>query len=60
MAELRRQKEIEGIETVGQLWEALQRFGVDKDTPVCDGVGEAIMITLYQDTGSGELSVEFA
>jgi hypothetical protein len=58
MAELKREREIEGIETVGALREALARFGVEDDTPICDGVGEGLMLTLYRDTGTGGLSVE--
>ncbi len=58
MSELKREREIEGIETVGALREALARFGVEDKTPICDGVGEPVMLTLYRDTGTGGLSVE--
>lgn len=58
MGELKREREIEGIETVGALREALARFGVVDEVPLCDGVGEPVMLTLYRDTETSELSVE--
>jgi hypothetical protein len=56
---LKREREIEAIDTVGALRDALARFGVDDKTPICDGVGEPIMLTLYRDMETGLLSVEF-
>lgn len=55
---MQRVKEIEGIETVGALREALARFGAEDNTPICDGLGEGLILTLYRDTETGLLSVE--
>jgi len=50
-----RVKEIDGIETVGALREAL--LSLPEDMPIWDGVGELILLTVYREAETGD---EFA
>lgn len=58
MGERKREREIEGIETVGALREALSELGLVDDVLISDGMDEAIQLTLYRDMETGELYVE--
>lgn len=49
-------REIEPIETVQELLDALQ--GVDPSTPICDGVGEPLIVNFYEDMETGDPSIE--
>ena len=53
---LRRIWEKENIETVGALREALA--DMPDDMPVCDGVGEPLLVSLFEDEETGDRSIE--
>jgi len=57
MGELKREKEIIGVETVGDLREALSELGLVDAVPITDCMGEGLLLTLFRDLESGELSV---
>lgn len=57
MGELKREREIEGIETVGALKAAMSEMELVDDVPIGDMFMEPIMLTLYRDTETSELSV---
>ncbi len=56
MAEYRLEREVEGIETVGALKEALS--GMADDLPISDGFGDALLIAVHRDMETGELTAE--
>jgi hypothetical protein len=52
-----REREIEGIETVGALKEALE--GLPDDMPVGDCFCEGIMLTVFKDDENGKRFIVF-
>ncbi|GEM_PF-5832977 len=56
MAEYRLEREIEGIETVGALKEALS--GMADDLPISDGFGDGLLLALHRNMDNGELIAE--
>lgn len=52
----KRIKELDGIETVGALREAL--LDLSEDMAITDGVGELILLTVYEDRDTGLQYVE--
>ena len=58
MPRMERVREIEFIETVGDLRAALA--GVPDDRPVCDSLDEAVMLTFWRDLDTGEEFIEIA
>lgn len=53
---LKRIWEKEPIMTVGELREALADMA--DDMPICDGVGEPLIVSLFKDEETGERSIE--
>jgi len=51
-----RVKEIEGIETVGALREAL--LDLPEDMPIGDGFGDQILLTVYREAETGDQFAE--
>lgn len=47
----KRIREIDGIETVGALREVL--LDLPEDMPITDGVGELILLTVFEDKDTG-------
>lgn len=58
MGERKVERQIEGIETVGALREALSDLGLVDDVPIADTFEDPIMLTLYRDSETSELSLE--
>lgn len=48
---VKRIREIDGIETVGALREAL--LSLPEDMPITDGVGELILLTVFEEKDTG-------
>ncbi|MDD2319150.1 MAG: hypothetical protein PHO83_03765 [Geobacteraceae bacterium] len=57
MGELKREREIEGIETVGALREVFSDLNLVDNVPIGDVFGEPLMVTVYRDTKTAKLSV---
>lgn len=58
MSEYRIEREVEGIETVGQLMETLNTLRLVADVPLSDGFGDPLQVSLVRNMKSGELMVE--
>jgi len=56
MARFKLEREIEGIETVGALREALT--GMADDLPISDCFGDALLVAVYRNMETGELNAE--
>lgn len=50
--------EKEGIETVGELRQALSEMKLVDDVPLSNGFGDPLSLTLLRDMETGELSAE--
>ncbi|MFH1028851.1 MAG: hypothetical protein V1791_12685 [Pseudomonadota bacterium] len=57
-SEFKVEGEKEGIETVGELRQALSELKLVDDVPLSDGFGDPILVSLLRNMKSGELSVE--
>lgn len=53
---LKLEREIDHIETVGDLRAALAN--APDEMPICDSVGEALLVGYYRDMDTGDISIE--
>lgn len=53
---LKLEKEVEGIETVGDLYEVLS--SLPAEMPVSDGLGEPIILRFFKEMDTDERSIE--
>jgi len=58
MARLVREREIDGIETLGAFREATA--GVPDDVPLQDLLGDGLLVTIWRDSETGQRIVELA